>query len=106
MASMNLEARCHGLGLGLEDLARRSWPWPRPTVIIYGNMTQKNEAVSVFSLNLQYTLCVPKICPPFYFLNVCVKNQRILIIFGVLNPDIINNLTSKAYKFAHFTCHL
>jgi len=33
------------------------------------------------------TLCPPKKRSHFYFLNNSVKNEPILIIFGVLNPE-------------------
>jgi len=36
-----------------------------------------------------YTLCPHQKRPPFYFFNDSVKNQPILIVFGMLNPEKI-----------------
>ena len=55
----------------------------------------KGIVLSAGSVNLQKrawhiwpTLC-PKKRPPFYFSNNSVKNQSIVMIFGVLNPEKI-----------------
>ena len=56
--------------------------------------------IRVSSQYIIIILCVSK-TPPFYICNNSAKNEPILIIFGVQNPEKISHL--NYYKLAHLT---